>query len=26
MSHFLERLKFFERTESTFSEGHGVVT
>lgn len=26
MSHFLERIKFFERTESHFSDGHGVVT
>ncbi|MBP9219121.1 MAG: nitrate reductase subunit alpha [Sterolibacterium sp.] len=26
MSHFLDRLKFFERVQSTFSGGHGVVT
>ncbi|MBP9713072.1 MAG: nitrate reductase subunit alpha [Sterolibacterium sp.] len=26
MSHFLDRLKFFERVQSTFSGGHGIVT
>jgi len=26
MSHFLDRLNFFKRAESTFSDGHGVVT
>lgn len=26
MSHFLDRLKFFERIQSTFSGGHGIVT
>src|SRR5512139_675753 len=26
MSHFLDRLKFFERVKETFSNGHGIVT
>ena len=26
MSHFLDRLKFFDRTKGTFSNGHGIVT
>ena len=26
MSHFLDRLNFFKRAESTFSDGHGMVT
>ncbi len=26
MSHFLDRLKFFERVKDTFSSGHGIVT
>jgi nitrate reductase alpha subunit len=26
MSHFLDRLKFFKKVQSTFSNGHGVVT
>ncbi|MEO1945108.1 MAG: molybdopterin-dependent oxidoreductase, partial [Candidatus Thioglobus sp.] len=26
MSHFLDRLKYFNRIESTFSKGHGIVT
>ncbi len=26
MSHFLDRLKFFERVKDTFSGGHGIVT
>ncbi|MEE9423863.1 MAG: nitrate reductase subunit alpha [Methylococcales bacterium] len=26
MSHFLDRLKFFKKTQSTFSDGHGIVT
>ena len=26
MSHFLDRLKFFNKVESTFSQGHGIVT
>ena len=25
MSHFLDRLKFFNKTTSTFSDGHGAV-
>ena len=26
MSHFLDRLKFFEKTKETFSDNHGIVT
>ncbi|MGH8584187.1 MAG: molybdopterin-dependent oxidoreductase, partial [Gammaproteobacteria bacterium] len=26
MSHFLDRLRFFKRIQSTFSNGHGIVT
>ena len=26
MSHFLDRLKFLSKTQSTFADGHGVVT
>jgi nitrate reductase alpha subunit len=26
MSHFLDRLKFFNRVKDTFSDGHGIVT
>ena len=26
MSHFLDRLKYFSRTKSTYSKGHGIVT
>ena len=26
MSHFLDRLKFFKKVKSTFSNGHGIVT
>ncbi|MEE9396235.1 MAG: hypothetical protein V3V31_04405, partial [Methylococcales bacterium] len=26
MSHFLDRLKFFKKVQSTFSNGHGIVT
>ncbi|MDH5785706.1 MAG: molybdopterin-dependent oxidoreductase, partial [Chromatiales bacterium] len=26
MSHFLDRLKFFTKTQETFSNGHGIVT
>ena len=26
MSHFLDRLKFFKKVQSTFSGGHGIVT
>ena len=26
MSHFLDRLKFFEKTKETFSDDHGIVT
>lgn len=26
MSHFLDRLKFFKKTNATFAAGHGVVT
>jgi nitrate reductase alpha subunit len=26
MSHFLDRLKFFDRVKETFSNGHGIVT
>jgi nitrate reductase alpha subunit len=26
MSHFLDRLKYFNRIKSTFSKGHGIVT
>ncbi|MEN8179544.1 MAG: nitrate reductase subunit alpha [Pseudomonadota bacterium] len=26
MSHFLDRLKFFEKVQGTFSKGHGIVT
>jgi len=26
MSHFLDRLRFFQLKDSTFSNGHGVVT
>ena len=26
MSHFLDRLTFFNRKRETFSEGHGVTT
>ncbi|HEU0233816.1 MAG TPA: nitrate reductase subunit alpha [Gallionella sp.] len=26
MSHFLDRLKFFEKIKETFSDGHGIVT
>ncbi|MBL6985304.1 MAG: nitrate reductase subunit alpha, partial [Candidatus Thioglobus sp.] len=26
MSHFLDRLKYFSRIKSTYSEGHGIVT
>jgi nitrate reductase alpha subunit len=26
MSHFLDRLKFFEKTKETFSNNHGIVT
>ncbi len=26
MSHFLDRLKYFKRIKSTYSEGHGIVT
>ncbi len=26
MSHFLDRLKFFNRTQEAFSKGHGIVT
>ncbi len=26
MSHFLDRLKFFKKTQSNFSNGHGIVT
>lgn len=26
MSHFLDRLNFFKRTQDTFSNGHGIVT
>lgn len=26
MSHFLDRLKFFTKVDSTFSNGHGIVT
>jgi nitrate reductase alpha subunit len=26
MSHFLDRLRFFNRVEGTFSNGHGIVT
>ncbi|MBD3610642.1 MAG: nitrate reductase subunit alpha [Gammaproteobacteria bacterium] len=26
MSHFLDRLKFFSKTQDTFADGHGVVT
>ncbi len=26
MSHFLDRLKFFEKIKETFSKGHGIVT
>ena len=26
MSHFLDRLMFFKKVQSTFSEGHGIVT
>ncbi len=26
MSHFLDRLKFFEKIKETFSNGHGIVT
>ncbi|MDF3075533.1 MAG: nitrate reductase subunit alpha, partial [Alphaproteobacteria bacterium] len=25
MSHFLDRLNFFSKTRSTFSDGHGAV-
>ena len=26
MSHFLDRLKFFDKVKETFSNGHGIVT
>ncbi|MBA1332528.1 nitrate reductase, partial [Candidatus Endoriftia persephone str. Guaymas] len=26
MSHFLDRLKYFKKVESTYSGGHGIVT
>ncbi len=26
MSHFLDRLKFFDKVKETFSDGHGIVT
>ncbi|MEK8089674.1 nitrate reductase subunit alpha [Thermithiobacillus plumbiphilus] len=26
MSHFIDRLKFFTKTQETFSKGHGIVT
>ena len=26
MSHFLDRLKFLSKVQSTFADGHGIVT
>ena len=26
MSHFLDRLRFFDQVKETFSNGHGIVT
>jgi nitrate reductase alpha subunit len=26
MSHFLDRLNFFKKVQSKFSDGHGIVT